>query len=142
IWPHTVASAPSWTSVRDTFVEPHKNSIWVGFNSRAADMPIIQAECSLSGAALGEVKQLDLFRLGHGLSGSLSSRVGQLWPDADLSGVHRAMKDAYLTLFLLEGIMAQGFPLLDKIQRGEIGLGSESNPQAQKKRRPEFADVS
>lgn len=103
IYPHTVARAPGWEHVLESFVRPNQGALWVGFNSRKCDTPMVRKECLRHGFELPEVDQLDLLRLGgESLKGSLSVRVAQLVPGFDVSGAHRGLKDALMTLVLLE----------------------------------------
>lgn len=105
IWPKTVAKAPSWPTVMTKFVLPHRDSIWVGFNSRACDTPIILAECRKYGTELDTLPhQFDLVRVGS-VSGRLAARVEHWAPDFDTNGAHRAAKDALMTLVLLEAML-------------------------------------
>lgn len=100
IWPATVKNAPGWDRLMNDFVLPHKDAVWVGFNSRACDVPMVRAECLRHGVDLGCLLQLDLMRLGN-VPGKLAARVAALVPDFDTSGAHRAAKDALMTLALL-----------------------------------------
>lgn len=106
IWPATVSRAPAWARVQQEFVQPHRDAIWVGFNSRACDTPMVLAEARRCGDPLPGLAQLDLIRLG-GVSGKLAERVAKLLPDFDTGGAHRAGKDALMTLALLETLIPQ-----------------------------------
>lgn len=106
IWPETVSKAPSWPQILHEFVLPHREAVWVGFNSRACDTPMVLAECRRYGELLPGFAQLDLIRMGNG-SGSLSARVAQLLPNFDTGGAHRAGKDALMTLALLEALLPE-----------------------------------
>lgn len=98
----TVESAPAWSRVMHDFVLPHKNAVWVGFNSRVCDTPIILGECRKHGVDLECLPwQLDLMRVGS-TRGKLSERVAQMLPNFDTGGAHRAAKDVLMTLALLE----------------------------------------
>lgn len=101
IHPETVEDAPSWEQVLLEFVMPNKESLWVGFNSRTCDTPLLRKESGRCGHELGALAQLDLLRVGP-IKGGLSSQVLQLVPDFDTSGAHRGLKDALMTLVLLE----------------------------------------
>jgi len=101
IYPETVANAPSWAQIVQEFVLPFRGALWVGFNSRASDMPLIRKENGRIGHLLEHFVQFDLMRVGT-LTGSLTQRLLQLVPDFDTSGAHRGIKDALMTLALLE----------------------------------------
>lgn len=107
IYPKTVAAAPGWEKVLKEFVLPNRGALWVGFNSRTCDMPLVRKESSRVGHELELFSQFDLMRVGN-LEGGLAKRLAQLVPDFDTSGAHRGLKDALMTLELFE---AQ-FPLL------------------------------
>lgn len=106
IWPSTVKHAPPWAKVITDFVLPYRNAIWVGFNSRVCDTPVILAECRRNGVELEQMAQLDLIRVRKN-GGKLSAQVAELVPDFDTSGAHRAAKDALMTLALLQGLGAE-----------------------------------
>lgn len=110
ISPKTVEKAPGWNAVAADAILPYQDAVWVGFNSRAADMPVVLAECQrLSIEFKAPNLHLDLMRL-TALKGSLSERVAQVAPELDISGIHRAAKDALLTLWLLEATLPQLTP--------------------------------
>ena len=101
IYEETVKDAPGWEHVLNEFVLPHKGALWVGFNSRACDTPLVRKESLRIGVDLAHLDQLDLIRVGD-LEGGLVKRLAQLCPDFDVSGAHRGLKDALMTLALLE----------------------------------------
>lgn len=101
IYPETVAAAPGWEKVLEEFVIPNRGALWVGFNSRASDMPLVQKESSRLGHELEAFSQFDLMRVGA-LEGGLTKRLAQLVPGFDTTGAHRGLKDALMTLVLLE----------------------------------------
>lgn len=101
IYPDTVADAPGWAKVLTEFVLPHRDALWVGFNSRVCDTPLVYKESLRLGRPLAPFQQLDLMRVGE-LEGGLVKRLTHLAPDFDVSGAHRALKDALMTLALLE----------------------------------------
>ncbi|WP_434717102.1 3'-5' exonuclease [Paraburkholderia sp. A2RO-4L] len=100
IYPHTVKDAPGWEKVLREFVLPYQHALWVGFNSRANDTPLMRKESLRLGHELAPFDQLDLMRVEG--EGSLSKRLLKLVPDYDASGAHRGLKDADMTLTLLE----------------------------------------
>lgn len=101
IYPETVADAPGWSHVLTEFVVPNQGALWVGFNSRACDAPLLRKESLRIGVELAQLDQLDLMRVGE-LEGGLVKRLAHLVPDYDLTGAHRGLKDALMTLALLE----------------------------------------
>lgn len=101
IYPETLADAPSWERVLHDFVLPNKESLWVGFACRSCDTPLVLNESRRIGHELHALDQFDLMRVGD-IKGSLAVRLGQLVPNFDTSGAHRALKDALMTLALLE----------------------------------------
>lgn len=101
IYPETVKEAPGWEHVLNEFVLPHKDALWVGFNSRSCDTPLVRKESLRVGVELAHIDQLDLIRVGE-LEGGLTKRLSLLVPDFDVSGAHRGLKDALMTLALLE----------------------------------------
>lgn len=121
IWPEHVESAPGWLNVLEQFVMPQINALWVGFNSRSADMPIIRKESESVGVDASVLLHLDLMRV-NTLKGSLTDRVRALWPGIDVSGAHRALADSRFTMLLLEGTLAQGVPIGDQIVGGQLCL--------------------
>lgn len=96
--------APSWAQVYSDFVAQYQNSVWVGFNSKSCDMPIMLAESEKFGLQLTVREHLDLMRLGT-LKGTLSHRLSQLVSDFDITGAHRGLKDAIMTLTLFENLL-------------------------------------
>lgn len=136
IWPEMVETAPRWASVLEQFVLPNKKALWIGFNSRVADMPIIRNESLAVGVDTTDLLHLDLMRFGE-LTGSLTTRVASLWPDAQITGAHRALADSRFTMMLLEGLLRDGEPLGDKITSGAVCLKQhQNNPAAEKTKRP------
>lgn len=101
IYPETVADAPSWEQVLHDFVLPNREALWVGFACRTCDTPLVLTESRRIGHELDRLDQFDLMRVGT-LKGSLTVRLAQLVPDFDTSGAHRGLKDAVMTLALLE----------------------------------------
>lgn len=127
IYPATVRDAPAWPQVMRDFVQPYRDAVWVGFNSRSCDVPVVLAESRRYGEDLGSFAQLDLMRVGK-LSGRLAARVAQVLPDFDTGGAHRAGKDALMTLALLEALLP-GLTDLDLANQQLI-------PRAKKLREP------
>jgi DNA polymerase III epsilon subunit-like protein len=111
IYPETVEHAPGWEKVHHEFVSLHLGSLWVGFNSRTCDTPLVRKESGRLGHELEPLLQLDLIRVGT-LQGRLAERVQQLVPGFDTSGAHRGLKDALMTLTLLEAQL----PLLTELE--------------------------
>lgn len=109
IYPETVAAAPGWAQVLQEFVLPNCGALWVGFASRTNDTPLVMKESLHVGEPLAPLHQLDLMRVGT-VNGRLPERLAQLVPDFDTSGAHRSLKDALMTLTLLEAQL----PLLDE----------------------------
>lgn len=109
IHPETVANAPGWLQVLEDFVLPHHGALWVGFASRTNDAPLVIKESLHVGHQLAPLHQLDLMRVGA-LKGRLAERLAQLVPTFDTSGAHRGLKDALMTLALLEAQL----PLLEE----------------------------
>lgn len=102
IWPSTVSKAPAWPEVMRQQVLPLQDALWVGFNSRTCDMPILRESCRQEQVTFEPMLHLDLMRdVSTALSGSLSVRVKSVYPDVDTTGAHRACFDADLTLRLL-----------------------------------------
>ena len=106
IFPSTVKDAPNWEHILHGFVLPNEDALWVGFNSLSCDVPMLYRNSMRIGQALDLRDQLDLMRVGH-LSGSLSKRVAALCPDFDVSGAHRGLADALMTIALLEALLPQ-----------------------------------
>jgi DNA polymerase III epsilon subunit-like protein len=105
ITPRTVAGAPAWPKVAQEAVLPYQDALWVGYNSRSSDMPIVVEECSRHGLTLPlPARHLDLIRVTP-VKGPLSSQIDQLVPGLDTGGAHRAAKDALMTLWLLEALL-------------------------------------
>lgn len=121
IYPSTVADAPPWKTVMQDFVLPHLGAVWVGYNSRSSDMPIIRAECRREGVELGDMRHLDLMRVGT-TSGSLTKRVAQLLPGYDTSKAHRAVGDALMTLALMN-VELPAITDTDLMNQGLLTLG-------------------
>lgn len=107
IKPATVKYAPDWFTVFYDFFMDHKDSLWVGFASKSSDMPIISTECERSGIQfLHPESHLDLLRVSP-YSGSLSVQAQSLSPELDVSGAHRAAKDALMTMHLFESLLTK-----------------------------------
>ena len=106
IYASTVKDAPRWAQLLQEFVLPHEDALWVGFNSLSCDVPMLYRDSHRIGHALVLHDQLDLMRLGN-LTGSLSKRVAALRPDFDVSGAHRGLADALMTMALLEALLPQ-----------------------------------
>lgn len=105
IYPSTVKNAPTWPEVYADFIAKYADAIWVGFNSRASDTPIIVAECLRHDIHIEPFKlQLDVMRAPSG-KGSLATRTANWLPDLDTTGAHRAAKDALMTLALLDAVL-------------------------------------
>jgi DNA polymerase III epsilon subunit-like protein len=60
IFPHTVENAPGWERVLEEFVRPNLDALWVGFNSRTTDTPLVYKESQRLGHELAPFTQLDL----------------------------------------------------------------------------------
>lgn len=106
IYPSTVKDAPRWEQLLQEFVLPHEDALWVGFNSLSCDLPMLYRDSHRIGHALDLRDQLDLMRLGN-LTGSLSKRLAAIRPDFDVSGAHRGLTDALMTMALLEALLPQ-----------------------------------
>jgi len=133
IYPSTLENEQGWEKVLQEFVLPNKGALWVGFASRAVDIPLVYKESERVGHALDRFDQLDLLKLGT-LKGSLSKRLEQLFPDFDTSGAHKAAEDALMTLMLLEALL----PSITDAQ-----LSSQRvipSTRAPKQRRPRLTD--
>lgn len=109
IYPETLAAAPGWSQVLQEFVLPNCDALWVGFASRTNDAPLVMKESLHVGHQLAPLHQLDLMRVGT-VKGRLPVRLAQLVPGFDTSGAHRSLKDALMTLTLLEAQL----PLLNE----------------------------
>lgn len=99
---------PTWNRVYEDFVENHLDGLWIGFNSKHCDSLIIRSECLRSGLEEPQYQELDLMRssvIGAGLKGSLSERLKKVDPRASIDGMHRALKDAWMTMALLDGLL-------------------------------------
>lgn len=132
IYPETVKDAPGWAHVLHEFVLPNRGALWVGFNSRSCDMPMVRKESSRVGHELELFSQFDLMRVGK-LEGGLTKRLAQLVPEFDTSGAHRGLKDALMTLALLEAQL----PLLTEL---EVKNQLAPAAQAPKSRRLRLTD--
>lgn len=101
----TVAKAPPWSAVAKDAVLPYQDAVWVGFNSRATDIPMVVMECARRYLPFSTpAHQLDLMRL-SAFKGNLFERALRLLPDMDFTGAHRAAQDALVTLWLLEATL-------------------------------------
>lgn len=138
IWPETVAAAPGWRDVMHEFVLGHQGSVWVGFNSRGSDIPLVREECLRLGVALPELLQLDLMHVGD-KKGSLSARVAQAVPGFDTQGAHRAEADALMTMALLEAEL----PHLDEqaLRQQLYPYGARGNSHSRKPARGQAEKV-
>ncbi len=105
ITPRTVAGAPAWSKVATDMVIPYRDALWVGYNSRASDMPILVEETARHGLTFDIPPcHLDLMRVTPAKA-PLSAQLAQFVPDLDTAGAHRAAKDALMTLWLLEALL-------------------------------------
>ena len=105
ITPKMVAKAPSWREVAADAVLPHQEALWVGYNSRASDIPVLVEECSHHGLSFAwPQRHLDLMRVAPAKA-PLSAQVEQYVLGVDTEGAHRAAKDALMTLWLLEALL-------------------------------------
>lgn len=105
ITPRMVAKAHPWHKVAQVAVLPFTEAVWVGFNSRSCDVPIVRAECERFGLQFPQTPlQMDVRRLSP-LKGGLSAQVEALLPHLDTAHAHRAAKDALMTLHLLEHLL-------------------------------------
>jgi len=104
IWPSTVARAPTWHAVIWSFVIPHRQALWCGFNSRACDMPALVAECRRVNVHLPEPAHLDIMQVSGGF-GSLSARVKALLPEVSTESAHVAAHDVRMTALLLNALL-------------------------------------
>lgn len=101
----TVANSPRWVAVAERAVLPYQDALWVGFNSRASDMPVLLEECARHGLRWSAPGcHLDLMRVTPE-KGALSKFVAMWVPDLDTEGAHRATKDALMTLWLTEALL-------------------------------------
>lgn len=110
IWPNMLWKQPKWPEFLEKHLRAHQGSIWVGYNSRSSDSPVIRYECHRHGITDFDIgHQLDVLRLANQIektsTGSLSARVSRYVPDLDVSGAHRAAKDALMTLALLDALL-------------------------------------
>lgn len=110
-----VADAPSWGEVLEHFIVPNEDAIWLGFSSTAADLPIMRDECERLGLPLPMAHHVDL-RSHLRLKGRLSDIISQRFTNPDLSGTHRAKKDAWLTLLLFASALRFGETSPDWLQ--------------------------
>lgn len=109
IGPKTVANAPSWERGCAEFVMDHQHAVWVGFNSRATDAPIIREEFERLGLPAPMFQhQMDLMveMRTRGHNGGLGAMVEQFAPQAVETDAHRAMADVRMTLALFEAMHA------------------------------------
>lgn len=105
ITPKTVAKAPSWREVASDAVLPYQDALWVGYNSRASDIPVLVEECGRHGLTFDRPQcHLDLMRVAPAKA-PLSSQIEQYVLGMDTAGAHRAAKDALMTLWLLEALL-------------------------------------
>jgi DNA polymerase III epsilon subunit-like protein len=134
IYPETVVDAPSWERVLHDFVLPNRDALWVGFACRSCDTPLVLNESRRIGHELQRLDQFDLMRAGGDLKGSLSVRLAQLVPDFDTSGAHRGLKDALMTLALLEAQLPTIAETHFDMQRGIHG------PRAPRVKKPRLTE--
>lgn len=131
IYPETLVDAPDWEQVLHEFVLPNREALWVGFACRSCDTPLVLNESRRVGHELHRLDQFDLMRMGGDLKGSLSVRLAQLVPDFDTSGAHRGLKDALMTLALLEAQL----PAISVAQfDGQRGVHVPRTPRVKKPR--------
>lgn len=126
ITPEKVKNAPAWSEVFEAFVNPHKNSIWIGFNSVASDIPIMTDECERLGISLDIESHIDI-RRASGIKGSLEVNINKRFPNLDTSANHRALFDAYLTLLLTESLANEGLCLRSCLEGTSMGFGPRTN---------------
>lgn len=131
IYPETLAEAPAWEQVLHEFVLPNRDALWVGFACRSCDTPLVLNESRRIGHELHRLEQFDLMRMGGELKGSLSVRLAQLVPSFDTSGAHRGLKDALMTLALLEAQLP-GFSIAQI--DGQRGVHGPLKPRVKKPR--------
>lgn len=124
-----LVNAPTWQHVFDEFVTVHTNSLWVGFNSTACDIPVMTVDSKRCGLDLNISAHLDLMRVG-GLKGKLTERLLKLIPDFNTEGAHRALKDALMALALFEKLMDTGVSV-EEVQR-QVASSQKTRPQAVK----------
>lgn len=131
IYPETLVDAPDWEHVLQGFVLPNRDALWVGFACRSCDTPLVLNESRRIGHELHRLDQFDLMRMGGDLKGSLSVRLAQLVPEFDTTGAHRGLKDALMTLALLEAQL----PAISDVQfDGQRGIHGPRTPRVKKPR--------
>lgn len=108
IKPRDLIGKPAWSEIYNEFAVDHLDAIWIGFNSMASDTPIIQGECQRCRLVAPSYDQFDLMKsdvIFSGLTGSLSDRLKAINPDVQIGRIHRALKDAWMTMALLEALL-------------------------------------
>jgi len=130
LFPETLAEAPGWIQVLQEFVLPNRDALWVGFASRTNDAPLVMKESLHVGHQLAPLHQFDLMRVGT-VKGRLTERLAQLVPGFDTSGAHRSLKDALMTLTLLEAQL----PTLDERELAQhLAIHVPRGPRVKKPR--------
>lgn len=123
---------PTWKQIYIDFVQQHSSDVWIGFNSNGCDTPIIKSECHRHGLNLPGYQELDLMKnpvIGLGLSGSLSVRLKKIDPMVNTQGMHRALKDAWMTMALLDGLLSKSTDALgDVLTHLGVSDGVERKP--------------
>jgi len=103
-----IAKAPAYHGQCSEFIDHHDDSLWVGFNSNASDIPKLKGEHARFGLPVPEFPhRLDVMRLARnvaGLRGGLLTMIEAAVPQA-ARRAHRAMDDAEMTLVLLEYVL-------------------------------------
>lgn len=109
IGPKTVQNAPPWHPAVSSFVLDHQECVWVGFNSKASDLPVIRDEHARFGLPVPKFRwHLDVMTLAAhstGRVGKLQDLVLQWVPGALESKAHRAMADVRMTAALTDVIL-------------------------------------
>lgn len=124
-----VYGAPNWTQVAKALVVPYADALWVGYNSRSADMPVVLSECQRHGLAFkAPTLQLDLLRISK-VRARLSEQVKAAKLRVSTVGAHRAAKDTLMTAHLMEHYLGTLEParIREEIFQGNL------TPHARKK---------
>ena len=108
------------------FIDCHSESLWVGFNSGASDLPHIRKEHSrFGGKSLLFPYHIDMMKVTKqiGMSGSLSERYSSI-NASDTSQAHIAMTDVIMTADLFD----HSIPLVDLSEHTKLLLPRDFLP--------------
>lgn len=98
--------APSWPEVARAMVFPFQDALWVGYNSRSADIPAILSDCQHHKLAFKAPDlHLDLLRVSP-VRRRLSEQIKEARLQVSTAGAHRAAKDTLMTAHLMEHYLA------------------------------------